>query len=298
MGNFIFLRMGQLKGFMKGQNHQPFTTRHSHRVNFLLALSILLLLTQKEVSIQFNVNEKALSAQNTETLPLAKGSSTVFPFSGTAPTSETLSTAIQSVKSMMTDVSQSLQAQDRSVANDYSNMTYDKNVKSDSRLSFAQPKAKPKKNDYLLKKMKQEAYVKRFRKVAQAEMRKYGIPASITLAQGLIESNAGESRLTKLNNNHFGMKCFSKKCNKGHCSNFNDDSHKDFFRKYETAWHSFRAHSLLLLNKRYRRLFRLKLTDYKGWATGLQKAGYATDPKYAQKLIHIIEELQLYQYDR
>ncbi|MFK7806505.1 MAG: glycoside hydrolase family 73 protein, partial [Saprospiraceae bacterium] len=154
-----------------------------------------------------------------------------------------------------------------------------------------------KRSAYLLKRKKQESYVDRFHKVAQSEMRKYGIPASITLAQGLIESNAGESRLSRKNNNHFGMKCFSKKCSKNHCSNFTDDSHKDFFRKYETAWESFRAHSLLLKGKRYRPLSKLKQTDYKGWAHGLKKAGYATDPRYAQKLIHIIEELGLERYD-
>ena len=128
-------------------------------------------------------------------------------------------------------------------------------------------------------------------------MRKYGIPASITLAQGLIESNAGESRLSKENNNHFGMKCFSKKCKKDHCSNFTDDSHKDFFRKYTTAWESYRAHSIMLGGDRYKHLKKLDKSDYKSWARGLKKAGYATDRRYAEKLIHIIEEMELYQYD-
>ncbi|MFK8105283.1 MAG: glycoside hydrolase family 73 protein [Saprospiraceae bacterium] len=148
------------------------------------------------------------------------------------------------------------------------------------------------------KKRKKEAYIKRFAKVAQAEMRKYGIPASIILAQGLIETNAGESRLSTKNNNHFGMKCFSKKCKKNHCSNFTDDSHKDFFRIYNNAWESYRAHSLLLQGKRYRHLSKLARTDYKNWAKGLKKAGYATDPKYAIKLIRLIESLKLYRYDQ
>ncbi len=171
------------------------------------------------------------------------------------------------------------------LANTYSNMIYESDKQSG--LSNAQ----------LRKRKKQETYVKRFYKVAQTEMKKYGIPASITLAQGLIESNAGESRLSRKNNNHFGMKCFSKKCGKGHCSNFTDDSHKDFFRKYQTSWDSYRAHSLLLQNKRYQPLFKLDKKDYKSWAHGLKKAGYATDRLYAKKLITLIENLKLDQFD-
>ena len=128
-------------------------------------------------------------------------------------------------------------------------------------------------------------------------MNTHGIPSSITLAQGLLESNIGESRLAQENNNHFGIKCFSKQCAKGHCTNFNDDHHKDFFRKFSTLEESYAAHSQLLQKDRYQNLFRLKKTDYKGWARGLKKAGYATDPQYAEKLIRIIEDLELYQYD-
>lgn len=141
-------------------------------------------------------------------------------------------------------------------------------------------------------------YVNRFAKVAQGEMEKFGIPASIILAQGLLETNAGKSPLASSFNNHFGMKCFSRSCVKGHCNNFADDSHKDFFRIYPTAWESYRAHSQLLKqSKRYESLFQLKPTDYKGWAKGLSKAGYATDKQYAKKLIRLIEELKLYEYD-
>jgi flagellum-specific peptidoglycan hydrolase FlgJ len=156
---------------------------------------------------------------------------------------------------------------------------------------------------------KQLAYVKRYHTVAQKEMEKYGIPASIKLAQGLLESNAGESRLAVNNNNHFGIKCFARHCKPGHCSNYTDDSHKDFFRKYNNVWESYRAHSYLLVgngkggsgrkpNGRYKSLFKLKKTDYRGWAYGLKKAGYATDPRYPGKLIGIIEDLRLYQYDK
>ena len=147
------------------------------------------------------------------------------------------------------------------------------------------------------KKRKCKNYVRRFSPIAIAEMRKYGIPASITLAQGLLESNAGESRLTKANSNHFGIKCFSKNCGKNHCSNFTDDTHKDFFRKYPNAWESYRAHSLFLQGSRYKRLKKLNKRDYKAWAKGLKKCGYATDKRYAEKLIQIIEALDLAEYD-
>ena len=144
----------------------------------------------------------------------------------------------------------------------------------------------------------QRAYVQRFKKVAQAEMEKFGIPASIKLAQGLLESQAGESPLATRNNNHFGIKCFSRKCAEGHCRNFADDSHKDFFRIYKSAWESYRAHSLLLKREeRYQQLFRLPPDDYRAWAKGLSAAGYATDPQYAQKLIRLIEGLQLQRFD-
>lgn len=147
------------------------------------------------------------------------------------------------------------------------------------------------------KRRKQLAYVRQYKHLAEAEMESHQIPASITLAQALLESNIGESRLARENNNHFGIKCFSKKCRRGHCSNFNDDHHKDFFRMFDSVKESFQAHSKVLEKDRYRRLFRLELTDYKGWAHGLRKAGYATDPRYGEKLIRIIEDLELYQYD-
>lgn len=149
------------------------------------------------------------------------------------------------------------------------------------------------------KRRKQLKYVKRFAEVAQSEMEQYGIPASITLAQGLLESNVGESKLATHNKNHFGIKCFSRSCKKGHCSNFTDDSHKDFFRIYKSSWESYRAHSLLLKSSdRYRSLFQLHRQDYRGWAHGLTKAGYATDKQYGQKLINLIDDLGLHQYDR
>lgn len=140
-------------------------------------------------------------------------------------------------------------------------------------------------------------YIERYSKIAIGEMNQYGIPASISLAQGLIESRAGTSKLAVSNNNHFGMKCFSKHCKKGHCSNFTDDTHKDFFRKFPSAWESWRAHSQLLASGRYTKLKRFG-RDYRAWANGLKSIGYATDRAYAEKLIGIIERYDLHKYDR
>lgn len=140
-------------------------------------------------------------------------------------------------------------------------------------------------------------YVDRYRPVARKEMKEYGIPVSITLAQGLLESNAGSSQLALESNNHFGIKCRSK-CRGCTCRNYSDDDIYDMFRVFESVKDSYREHSLLLTGSRYRHLLDLPKSDYKSWAYGLKKAGYATDPNYPQKLIQIIEELELDQYDR
>ncbi|HHJ49829.1 MAG TPA: hypothetical protein ENJ88_02880 [Phaeodactylibacter sp.] len=142
-----------------------------------------------------------------------------------------------------------------------------------------------------------KAYIRRFQKVARVEMEKFGIPASISMAQGLVESDGGASVLATRNNNHFGIKCFSRSCKKGHCSNFSDDHHKDFFRIYGSAWESWRAHSKLLANGKYKSLKKYG-KDYKAWARGLKRLGYATDPNYANKLIRVIEKYQLYRLDQ
>lgn len=142
-----------------------------------------------------------------------------------------------------------------------------------------------------------EQYIQKYSKIAIAEMNRYGVPASISLAQGLIESRAGTSKLAVTNNNHFGMKCFSKNCKKGHCSNFTDDTHKDFFKKFPNAWDSWRAHSQLLASGRYAKLKRYG-KNYKNWAYGLKSVGYATDRTYAEKLIGVIERYGLHKYDR
>jgi len=141
-----------------------------------------------------------------------------------------------------------------------------------------------------------KAYIAKFKNAAQQGMRKYGVPASISLAQGLIESRAGTSKLAVSNNNHFGMKCFARNCRKGHCTNHTDDTHKDFFLKFKNASLSWEAHGKLISTGRYAKLKKYG-RDYRRWATGLKAAGYATDPTYAQKLIGVIERYKLYQYD-
>ncbi len=140
-------------------------------------------------------------------------------------------------------------------------------------------------------------YVTRYAATAIQEMEVFKIPASITLAQGLLESNAGDSRLSVESNNHFGIKCRSK-CRGCTCRNYTDDDVYDMFRVFESPWESFREHSRLLTGARYRHLKKLERGDYKGWAYGLKKAGYATDRRYAEKLIQIIDFLDLHEYDK
>lgn len=142
-----------------------------------------------------------------------------------------------------------------------------------------------------------KSYIRRFQETARREQSKLGIPASISMAQGILESGSGRSKLARLHNNHFGVKCFSKTCGKGHCINFNDDHHKDFFVKYKTAWESWRAHSRLLKGKRYADLNQYG-TDYREWARGLKKRGYATAKNYDERLIKIIEEYNLQYLDK
>ncbi|MFK5983197.1 MAG: glucosaminidase domain-containing protein [Flavobacteriaceae bacterium] len=139
-------------------------------------------------------------------------------------------------------------------------------------------------------------YIDNYSEIAMEEMVQYGIPASITLAQGILESGAGRAELSKKSNNHFGIKCH--KGWTGERVYHDDDELQECFRKYKDSKYSFRDHSLFLSQRsRYQSLFNLKKDDYKSWAKGLRKAGYATDPKYPQKLISIIEKYSLYKYD-
>lgn len=138
-------------------------------------------------------------------------------------------------------------------------------------------------------------YIDQYKDIAIREMLTYGIPASITLAQGLLESGAGRSELAVKGNNHFGIKCSDWT---GRTIYHDDDERGECFRAYDSALGSYEDHSRFLSSKqRYRSLFSLSRTDYKGWAHGLKKAGYATSPTYAHRLIALIELYQLHQYD-
>ncbi|WP_040248297.1 glucosaminidase domain-containing protein [Psychroserpens mesophilus] len=140
-----------------------------------------------------------------------------------------------------------------------------------------------------------EAYIANFSAIAKEEMRKYKIPASITLAQGILESGSGKGRLAVEANNHFGIKCHGWTGQKIY---HDDDASQECFRKYQHAESSFEDHSTFLTGRsRYSKLFQLREDDYKGWAKGLRAAGYATDKKYPDKLISLIERYQLYKFD-
>lgn len=139
-------------------------------------------------------------------------------------------------------------------------------------------------------------YFDLYKDVAVEQMLQYKIPASITLAQGVLESAAGRSELASKGNNHFGIKCNGWT---GRRVYHDDDERNECFRAYGSAYESYKDHSLFLVgSQRYSRLFDLSRTDYKGWAKGLKACGYATSPTYASKLIEIIELYELYKYDK
>ncbi|MFC7774198.1 glucosaminidase domain-containing protein [Flavobacterium sp. GCM10027622] len=140
------------------------------------------------------------------------------------------------------------------------------------------------------------AYINQFKDAAKDNMVKHGIPASITLAQGILESGAGTGMLCQIANNHFGIKCHKEWT--GEYVRYDDDEAQECFRKYDNPRDSYRDHCLFLTSRPwYAPLFKLQKNDYKGWSYGLKKSGYATDPKYPNKLISLIERYQLQKYD-
>ena len=140
-----------------------------------------------------------------------------------------------------------------------------------------------------------QQYIDQYKDIAIEQMQRWKIPASITLAQGIFESGAGQSELAVKGNNHFGIKCHGWA---GGSIYRDDDQRNECFRAYPSAFDSYEDHSRFLANgQRYRSLFSLKTTDYKGWARGLKAAGYATNPQYADRLIELIQLYRLYQYD-
>ncbi len=141
-----------------------------------------------------------------------------------------------------------------------------------------------------------EVYIATYSEIAKNNMRTHKIPASITLAQGILESGSGRGRLAVEGNNHFGIKCHGWTGDQIH---HDDDASQECFRKYKHADQSFEDHSLFLTSRgRYAQLFQLDIDDYQGWAKGLRAAGYATDRKYPEKLISLIERFQLYKFDQ
>lgn len=140
-----------------------------------------------------------------------------------------------------------------------------------------------------------ETYILTYYPIAVEQMHRHNIPASITLAQGLLESGAGKSTLTRKSNNHFGIKAHNNW--NGATTSSMDNGKMCKFRVYANARESYEDHSQFLMKPRYSSLFKLKPTDYKGWARGLKRAGYAEDPAYPQKLINLIERYRLYEYD-
>lgn len=142
---------------------------------------------------------------------------------------------------------------------------------------------------------KYEAYIEKYSEFAIQCQNEHHIPASITLAQGILESGAGESSLAKECNNHFGIKCGSEWY--GRSTRKDDDRPNECFRCYKSVKESYNDHAAFLKRQRYAFLYDYKITDYKSWAHGLKQAGYATDPKYPQKLINIIETYNLYEFD-
>ncbi|SNR17188.1 glucosaminidase domain-containing protein [Tenacibaculum jejuense] len=172
----------------------------------------------------------------------------------------------------------------------------DHEIESSTEVPTVTPKKKKKKSYESIVKTTQD-YVEKFAPIAVREMYKYKIPASITLAQGILESGSGRSNLAIRSNNHFGIKCHRGW--KGKSVTHDDDRIAECFRKYKHPERSYEDHSKFLTSrKRYSKLFRLRITDYKGWAYGLKRAGYATDKKYPQKLIALIKKYDLTKYDR
>ncbi len=173
-------------------------------------------------------------------------------------------------------------------------------------IAFAEQKTRLSVNDYYHKykhianvqqktRLSKDDYIDKYKDIAIAEMKRSGIPASITIAQGMLESDNGNGKLTALGNNHFGIKCHNWDGKKFY---IDDDIKNECFRKYNNAAESFHDHTdFLLSHDRYSFLFGYKSTDYKSWAHGLKKAGYATNPAYDNMLIKLIEDNKLYVFD-
>ena len=245
----------------------------------ILGLGIYVLFF-KNVSVQFNMNAADNGEQTVVSVSPEGAKALPMSYQNTMP---------QNVSLLGSKKKKKKKKWDTRDANDFSNLTFvlspDYGDRHNVRPSIVKQKIQICKD-----------YVSEYLPLAKEERQKYGIPVSITLAQGLLESNAGDSRLAQESNNHFGIKC-RRKCRGCTCRNYNDDDIYDMFRVFESVGESYREHSILLNNSRYKHLLKLPKSDYESWAHGLKKAGYATDKRYAQKLIQIIEFLNLGRYD-
>ena len=265
-----------------------FSFLEKHWFNSLILFLCLHILFNKEVSIQFNINsagdggEQQAAIIQPDNYRTAPQEFEVKPAALIEVEKEEERPAKKSKKKK--------KKWDSRTANDFSNLTFILSPDYGDRHNV-----RPEIVDLKVQNCKD--YVSKYAKVAIKEMEEYGIPASITLAQGLLESNAGDSRLSQESKNHFGIKCRTK-CRGCTCRNYTDDDIYDMLRVFESPWESYREHSKLLQGKRYRHLLDLDMSDYESWAHGLKKAGYATDKRYAYKLIQIIKELKLYRYDK
>lgn len=269
---------------------------------------VVLVLTQKEFSFQFTIGngspQQTASIVETPQAP-QNPKSTASPYATTVASNknakdkkwwETIRDESKDIRSQLnlanaaTAVGSALTEAQKKKAAQYSNLGFVLNPNYATKHNV-DPQIVAAKNKLCFD------YVAKYSVTAKEEADLFNIPASITLAQGLLESNVGKSSLAVKENNHFGIKC-RKKCIGCRCANYTDDSRYDMFRIFDSAWESFREHSKLLSNTRYKHLSKLKRTDYKNWANGLQAAGYATDKNYASKLIAIIEALQLDRFDK
>lgn len=257
----------------------------NHWFNLLVLFLVLHVLFNKNVSISFSINSKEAIAQEAS----HHASMNLFPTPEQTFTAQPASYEEAPASPKKREKPTKKKQWSSRKANTFSNLTFVLSPDYGERHNVHPDVVQEKIGNC-------KTYVKRYLEVAKAEQEKYGIPVSITLAQGLLESNAGESRLSVESNNHFGIKCRSK-CKGCTCRNYTDDDIYDMFRVFDSVWESYREHSKLLQGKRYRHLLRIPAHDYKSWAHGLKKAGYATDKRYAYKLIKIIEELNLNRYD-
>lgn len=260
---------------------------------------ILYMLVSKDINMSFHINQDKEVAKREYQIPNPKQASQVIPMANiSAKKGFKMGNWLDSRKSESSTITQKKTAVKSTKtkkkvkvhrAQHFSNLTF---IMSPT---YAKRKGIPK-DVVAEKKQNCYNYVKKFKKIALNEQSEYGILASITLAQGLLESNAGDSRLARESDNHFGIKC-RRKCRGCTCRNYHDDDIFDMFRVFKNPEESFREHSILLNNSRYKKLKKYQ-NDYKKWAYGLKKAGYATDKRYAEKLIMIIEAMNLTQYDR